>query len=129
MSSNTTLQVLCHVIEAIQEEIRIECSLIILQKIFQYRFSLGWIRLLYHCLRSYSDIEPLVAEAAAPTPGLLNTCTALLVSPISNVYCPTIEAVLQKLGLHSGEMGLSLIDNLLRSNTGSADIGKGISLV
>ena len=89
-----------------------------------YFYSLGWIRLLYHCLRSYSEIEPLVAEAAAPTPGLLNTCTALLVSPISNVYCPTIEAVLQKLGLHSGEMGLSLIDNLLRSNTGASDTGK-----
>lgn len=87
-------------------------------------FSVGWIRLLHHCLVSQKEMETLVAEAAAPTQGLLNTCTALLVSPISTVYSPTIEAVLQKLGLHSGELGLALIDNILRSNTGVSDNGE-----
>ena len=61
-------------------------------------------------------MESVVAEAAAPTQSLLNTCTALLVSPISAMYAPTIESVLLKLGLHSGEMGLALIDNLLRNS-------------
>ncbi|XP_053375851.1 baculoviral IAP repeat-containing protein 6-like isoform X2 [Mercenaria mercenaria] len=88
---------------------------------FVSRSSVGWIRLLHHCLVSQKEMETMVAEAAAPTRGLLNTCTALLVSPISTVYSPTIEAVLQKLGLHSGELGLALIDNILRSNTSVSD--------
>ncbi|XP_052766452.1 baculoviral IAP repeat-containing protein 6-like isoform X2 [Mya arenaria] len=83
---------------------------------FVSRSSVGWIRLLHHCLVSQKELEGQVADAASPTPGLLNTCTALLVSPISLVYNPNIEAVLLKLGLHSGEMGLALIDYLLRSN-------------
>lgn len=82
------------------------------------------MRLLHHCLVSQKEMETFVAEAAAPTRGLLNTCTALLVSPISSVYSPTIEAVLQKLGLHSGELGLALIDNILRSNSPVSDNGE-----
>ena len=79
---------------------------------------------MHHCLLSQKEMEGAVAEAAAPTPGLLTTCTALLTSAISNVYSPTIEAVLLKLGLHSGEMGLALIDSLLRSNGPLTDSGR-----
>ena len=86
-------------------------------------FSIGWIRLLHHCLVSQKEMKSQVAEAAAPTRGLLNTCTALLVSPVSSVYSPTIEAVLLKLGLHSGELGLTLIDNMLRSSSAATDHG------
>ncbi|XP_053374356.1 baculoviral IAP repeat-containing protein 6-like [Mercenaria mercenaria] len=47
---------------------------------FVSRSSVGWIRLLHHCLVSQKEMEKMVAEAAAPTRGLLNTCTAQLVS-------------------------------------------------
>ncbi|KAL4237916.1 Baculoviral IAP repeat-containing protein 6 [Mactra antiquata] len=90
---------------------------------FVSRTSIGWVRLLHHCLTSQTDLESLVAEAAAPTRGLLNTCTALLVSPAAVVYSPIIESVLKKLGLHSGDLGLALIDNILRSNSGVSDSG------
>ena len=89
--------------------------------------SVGWVRLLHHCLVSQKDLESAVAEAAAPTRGLLNTCTALLVSPVSLVYNTTIEEVLLRLGLHSCDMGLSLIDYLLRSNGHGTDYGMGFN--
>ena len=60
-----------------------------------------------------------VAAAAAPTPNLLVTCTALLVSPSAHLYTNNIEAVLLKIGLHSTEIGLVLIDHLLRNATSS----------
>jgi len=68
-------------------------------------------------LTAHKDIEDLVAAAAATTHSLLNTCSALLVSPVSSssVYFYNIEAVLLKLGLHSLQMGLAFIDNVLRS--------------
>ena len=78
-------------------------------------FSVRWIRLLHHCLTAYKEVEECVANAAALTPNLMNTCSALLVSPISTVYVPNIEEVLLRLGLHSVDMGLALVDNILRS--------------
>ncbi|XP_076097651.1 dual E2 ubiquitin-conjugating enzyme/E3 ubiquitin-protein ligase BIRC6-like isoform X3 [Mytilus galloprovincialis] len=79
--------------------------------------SVRWIRLLHHCLTAHKEVEELVAAAAATTSSLLTTCSALLVSPVSasSVYYYNIEAVLLKLGLHSLQMGLVLIDNILRS--------------
>ncbi|XP_067680641.1 baculoviral IAP repeat-containing protein 6-like isoform X2 [Haliotis asinina] len=77
--------------------------------------SIGWIRLLHHCLTAFDDVEDRVAAAAASTPNLLTTCASLLVSPTAVIYTPKIEAVLLKIGLHSLPMGLALIDNILSS--------------
>ncbi|XP_066281905.1 baculoviral IAP repeat-containing protein 6-like isoform X5 [Branchiostoma lanceolatum] len=79
--------------------------------------SVGWLRLLHHTLTHIQDIEGLIATAAAPTPSLMTTCVALLLSPHAGVYACNIEAVLLKIGLHSTEMGLALIDILLRNNS------------
>lgn len=86
-------------------------------------FSVRWIRLLHHCLTAYKEVEESVASAAAQIPNLMNTCSALLVSPISSVYVPNIEEVLLKLGLHSVDMGLALVDNILRCPSNRANSG------
>ncbi|XP_022332916.2 dual E2 ubiquitin-conjugating enzyme/E3 ubiquitin-protein ligase BIRC6-like isoform X4 [Crassostrea virginica] len=91
------------------------------------RSSVRWIRLLHHCLTAYKEVEECVANAAAQTPNLMNTCSALLVSPISTVYVPNIEEVLLRLGLHSVDMGLALVDNILRSPN-NRDNSAGISM-
>jgi baculoviral IAP repeat-containing protein 6 len=80
--------------------------------------------LLHHCLSAHKEMESCVSAAAARVPNLLNTCSALLVSPISGVYAPNIESVLLKLGLHTPPLGLALLDNILRSPVSSADMGK-----
>ena len=71
-------------------------------------------------------MESLVATVAAPIPDLLVTCTALLVSPSSIIYFTNIEAVLLRIGLHSTEIGLALIDSLLR-NVGAPGENSGAS--
>ena len=81
--------------------------------------SIGWLRLLHHCLTQCDCVAGDVAAAAAQTDNLLVTCTALLVSPSATLYTASIEAVLLKIGLHSTEMGLALIANLLRNASAS----------
>ena len=76
---------------------------------------MGWLRLLHHCLTHCEAVQNLVAMAATPVQPLLMTCTSLLLSPGVNLYVNHIEAVLLKLGLHSADMGLGLIDHLLRN--------------
>ncbi|XP_062579414.1 baculoviral IAP repeat-containing protein 6-like [Saccostrea cucullata] len=90
------------------------------------RSSVRWIRLLHHCLTAYKEVEEAVANSAAQIPNLMNTCSALLVSPISSVYVPNIEEVLLCLGLHSVDMGLALVDNILRSPSNRANSGFGM---
>ncbi|MFT7805918.1 baculoviral IAP repeat-containing protein 6 isoform X6 [Arapaima gigas] len=77
--------------------------------------SIGWLRLLHHCLTHVSDLESTMAAAAAPTANLLQTCAALLMSPYCGMHSPNIEAVLVKIGLQSTRIGLKLIDILLRN--------------
>ncbi|XP_056669227.1 baculoviral IAP repeat-containing protein 6 isoform X17 [Monodelphis domestica] len=77
--------------------------------------SIGWLRLLHHCLTHISDLEGMMASAAAPTANLLQTCAALLMSPYCGMHSPNIEAVLVKIGLQSTKIGLKLIDILLRN--------------
>ena len=80
--------------------------------------SVAWLRLLHHCLGLSSDMHGAVAAAAAPTPNLLITCTTLLISPSSHMYSmytADIQSVLLKIGLHSTDIGLVLIDHLLRN--------------
>lgn len=91
-------------------------------------FSIGWLRLLHHCLTHISDLEGMMASAAAPTANLLQTCAALLMSPYCGMHSPNIEAVLVKIGLQSTRIGLKLIDILLRncSASGSDPTGKKV---
>uniref|UniRef100_A0A4W3K7A1 Dual E2 ubiquitin-conjugating enzyme/E3 ubiquitin-protein ligase BIRC6 n=1 Tax=Callorhinchus milii TaxID=7868 RepID=A0A4W3K7A1_CALMI len=77
--------------------------------------SIGWMRLLHHCLTHVSELEAMMASAAAPTANLLQTCAALLMSPYCGMHAPNIEAVLVKIGLQSTRIGLKLIDILLRN--------------
>ncbi|XP_078260781.1 dual E2 ubiquitin-conjugating enzyme/E3 ubiquitin-protein ligase BIRC6 isoform X6 [Rhinoraja longicauda] len=77
--------------------------------------SIGWMRLLHHCLTHISELEAMMACAAAPTANLLQTCAALLMSPYCGMHSPNIEAVLVKIGLQSTRIGLKLIDILLRN--------------
>uniref|UniRef100_A0A2K5YE67 Baculoviral IAP repeat containing 6 n=1 Tax=Mandrillus leucophaeus TaxID=9568 RepID=A0A2K5YE67_MANLE len=77
--------------------------------------SIGWLRLLHHCLTHISDLEGMMASAAAPTANLLQTCAALLMSPYCGMHSPNIEVVLVKIGLQSTRIGLKLIDILLRN--------------
>ena len=77
--------------------------------------SIGWLRLLHHCLTHVGDLEATMASAAAPTANLLQTCAALLMSPYCGMHSPNIEAVLVKIGLQSTPVGLKLIDILLRN--------------
>ncbi|KAL7987488.1 hypothetical protein Chor_006407, partial [Crotalus horridus] len=81
--------------------------------------SIGWLRLLHHCLTHISDLEGMMASAAAPTANLLQTCAALLMSPYCGMHSPNIEAVLVKIGLQSTKIGLKLIDILLRNCSAS----------
>uniref|UniRef100_A0A8C4Q1J4 Dual E2 ubiquitin-conjugating enzyme/E3 ubiquitin-protein ligase BIRC6 n=1 Tax=Eptatretus burgeri TaxID=7764 RepID=A0A8C4Q1J4_EPTBU len=76
--------------------------------------SIGWLRLLHHCMTHVADLEGPMASAAAPTANLLQTCAALLVSPYCGMHAPSIEAVLIGLGLQSTSMGLRLVYTLLR---------------
>lgn len=80
-----------------------------------FLYSIGWLRLLHHCLTHVSDLEAMMASAAAPTANLLQTCAALLMSPYCGMHSPNIEAVLVKIGLQSTRIGLKLIDILLRN--------------
>uniref|UniRef100_A0A3B3YZP8 UBC core domain-containing protein n=1 Tax=Poecilia mexicana TaxID=48701 RepID=A0A3B3YZP8_9TELE len=77
--------------------------------------TIGWLRLLHHCLTHVGDLEAMMASAAAPTANLLQTCAALLMSPYCGMHSPNIEAVLVKIGLQSTRIGLKLIDILLRN--------------
>ncbi|XP_054605954.2 dual E2 ubiquitin-conjugating enzyme/E3 ubiquitin-protein ligase BIRC6 isoform X4 [Nothobranchius furzeri] len=77
--------------------------------------SIGWLRLLHHCLTHVGDLEAMMASSAAPTANLLQTCAALLMSPYCGMHSPNIEAVLVKIGLQSTRIGLKLIDILLRN--------------
>lgn len=86
--------------------------------------SMGWLRLLYHCLMSHPEVAAEVAHAATPTCNLLNTCTSLLISPTAALYAAKIESVLLKLGLSSVEIGLALINNILRNQAQCTGRGK-----
>uniref|UniRef100_A0A2C9JJC5 Dual E2 ubiquitin-conjugating enzyme/E3 ubiquitin-protein ligase BIRC6 n=1 Tax=Biomphalaria glabrata TaxID=6526 RepID=A0A2C9JJC5_BIOGL len=79
------------------------------------RSSLGWMRILHHCLvNSAEDMQTNVAHLAASTPSLLATCTSLLVHPFIGIHAMKIETILIKLGLCNSEIGLALFDHILR---------------
>jgi len=85
--------------------------------------SIGWLRLLHHCLTHCDDVCDDVTRAASPTPDLLLTCVTLLLSNSAIIYASNIESVLLTLGLHSVDLGLELIDHILRRTSFTSDEG------
>lgn len=88
--------------------------------------SLGWLKILARCFSvatynnnnsSNQELPKMVIQAAADYPGFLEACCSLLnVTPSGpSVALQNLETVLLKMGLHSKELGLKLIENLLKS--------------
>lgn len=85
--------------------------------------SLGWLRILAQCFNvatfnTENIISNSVIESAATTVGFLEACCSLLnvAHAQNNSALQHLETVLLKLGLHNKELGLKLIDNLLRNS-------------
>ncbi|XP_053681780.1 baculoviral IAP repeat-containing protein 6 isoform X2 [Sabethes cyaneus] len=85
--------------------------------------SLGWLRILAQCFSVviYASDQLLsnrVIIAATEVPGFLEACCSLLnIAPSSpNFALQNLETVLLKLGLHSREFGLKLINILLKES-------------
>lgn len=83
--------------------------------------SLGWLRILHRCFSvatfnpNNEQLRNSVIDSAAEYPGFLEACCSLLnvVGGSPSVALQNTETVLLKLGLHSKELGLKLINNLL----------------
>lgn len=83
--------------------------------------SLGWLRILHRCFSvatfnpNNEQLRNSVIDSAAEYPGFLEACCSLLnvVGGTPSVALQNTETVLLKLGLHSKELGLKLINNLL----------------
>ncbi|XP_069689782.1 baculoviral IAP repeat-containing protein 6 isoform X2 [Periplaneta americana] len=96
--------------------------------------SLGWLRLLHHCLslpNQDSELATAVVTSTANVPGLLEACCGLLLipAPSPSLFTPNLERVLLKLGLHRCELGLKQINTLLRNGAaaflqGSLPVGQ-----
>uniref|UniRef100_A0A1Q3FEM5 Dual E2 ubiquitin-conjugating enzyme/E3 ubiquitin-protein ligase BIRC6 n=1 Tax=Culex tarsalis TaxID=7177 RepID=A0A1Q3FEM5_CULTA len=87
------------------------------------RTSLGWLRILAQCFSvviytSDQQLSNRVIMAATEVPGFLEACCSLLnIAPYSpNFALQNLETVLLKLGLHSREFGLKLINILLKES-------------
>ncbi|GFO34551.1 baculoviral iap repeat-containing protein 6, partial [Plakobranchus ocellatus] len=79
------------------------------------RSSLGWMRILHHCLLNSNDeLQNAVAQTAAQTPNLMSTCTSLLLHPVIGLHAAKIETILVRLGLSHKDISLTLLDNILR---------------
>lgn len=93
--------------------------------------SVRWLRLLQHCL-TISPLQELpqnLMSVAAQAPGLLATCSALLTIPQGYPYRADIESILLRLGLSSSQVGLTILDMLLRNCFPAPSRGKTLSEV
>ncbi|KAG1667328.1 Baculoviral IAP repeat-containing protein 6 [Nymphon striatum] len=77
------------------------------------RSSLGWLRLLHHCMTCHPQNEDFIS-AASSVQGLIESCCALLQTPALFVYLSHIEKVLLMIGKYDDEMGLAIINILLK---------------
>lgn len=87
--------------------------------------SVGWLRLLHHCLMQPSsrDVQKRLCTDAAAVPGLLATCCSLLLTPVPESYAAHVESVLLYLGRSNPRVGLQIVDTLL--TTCSSPFGQG----
>ncbi|GAB0094178.1 Baculoviral IAP repeat-containing protein 6 [Sergentomyia squamirostris] len=88
----------------------------------QAKSSLGWLRVLARCFsvatfKTEGNIANAVISAAASYPDFLEACCSLLnVAPqTSTIALQNLETVLLKLGLFNRELGLKLINILLKN--------------
>ncbi|KAL7288200.1 hypothetical protein TKK_0017750 [Trichogramma kaykai] len=82
--------------------------------------SIGWLRLIHQCLSlssSNSQLLEKILKAASMVEGLIESFCDLLFLPAPSFYFPNLEKVLLQLGLHSGELGLKLINLMLSNRT------------
>lgn len=82
------------------------------------KYSLGWLRLLHHCItlgNEYNLTKAIVSSAANVT-NLLRTCCGLLLVPshIPTLYLSNLENVLRELTLYNRANSLQAIKILLR---------------
>ena len=89
----------------------------------QTETSLGWLRILAQCFNVATfnvdhNLSNMVISSASEVNGFLEACCSLLnIAPsITNFLLQNLETVLLKLGLHSRELGLRLIDVLLNDS-------------
>ncbi|CAG9807884.1 unnamed protein product [Chironomus riparius] len=88
----------------------------------QSEISFGWLRILAQCFNvvTYTDnsISNLVIASASEVNGFMESCCSLLsIAPsMSNFLLQNLETVLLKLGLHSQELSLKLINILLNES-------------
>lgn len=87
--------------------------------------SLGWLRILAQCFNAATfaydvdqNLSNMVISSASEVNGFLEACCSLLnIAPSTpNFSLQNLETVLLKLGLHSKELGLKLIDILLNES-------------
>lgn len=86
--------------------------------------SLGWLRILAQCFNVTTfntdahNLSNSVITSASDVNGFLEACCSLLnIAPVSpNFSMQNLETVLLKLGLHSRDLGLKLIDILLNES-------------
>lgn len=89
----------------------------------QSETSFGWLRILAQCFNVATfnpdnNLSNLVISSASEVNGFLEACCSLLnIAPsMTNFLLQNLETVLLKLGLHSRELSLKLIDILLNES-------------
>lgn len=89
----------------------------------QSETSFGWLRILAQCFNvatfnSDNNLSNIVISSASEVNGFMEACCSLLsIAPsMSNYLLQNLETVLLKLGLHSRELSLKLIDILLNES-------------
>ncbi|GAB6020665.1 hypothetical protein CHUAL_003335 [Chamberlinius hualienensis] len=87
--------------------------------------SVGWLRLLHHCLVQLTNPEIIKAtcSVAASVDGVLQMCCSLLLTPTPDLYTPHVEVVLLHLGRLNSAVGLQIINTLLHMC--SSPLGQG----
>lgn len=86
------------------------------------KWNLGWLKILEGCFTVTScdgadDASAAVIRAAANYPQFLETCCSMLnTAQSSQQALQYVETVLLKMGLYSREVGLRLIENLLKDS-------------
>jgi hypothetical protein len=92
------------------------------------RSNMGWLRMLYMCMNTTSDLEAYVCSKL--TEQTIRLCTSLLASPAMIIYDKIIEQILIKLSRHDPQRSFSITKYLLYSesgfNTGLYSIPHGI---
>uniref|UniRef100_A0A1B6DSS9 Uncharacterized protein n=3 Tax=Clastoptera arizonana TaxID=38151 RepID=A0A1B6DSS9_9HEMI len=81
--------------------------------------SFSWLRLLHHSISvasdCNSDLKNRIISSAALTDGLLEACCGLILVPAPAYSIPCLEKILLAIGLFDSQLGLKVIDILLKN--------------